>query len=197
MPVRTPPPATPNRAVLTYLATRMSHPAKVMSAPVPTDADLTAILTLATRTPDHGKLEPWRLVLIDRAAMTRLADLAEARARELGADAEKIDKGRGQFDRGNLAVAVIASPKPSDKVPAVEQLLSAGALCMNILHAATASGWGANWLTGWVSHDPVFAARAFGCTAAETVAGIVHIATPSAPMPDRPRPDLSRLVTRA
>lgn len=187
----------PNQPVLDYLSTRLSHPAKVMTPPVPSEAELATLLAAALRTPDHGKLEPWRLVLIDRAAMARLADLAEARARELGADAEKIDKGRGQFDRGHLAVAVIASPKPSDKVPPVEQLLSAGALCMNILHAATAAGWGANWLTGWVSHDATFAARAFGCAGGETVAGIIHIGTPAGSMPDRPRPDLARLLTRA
>ena len=129
--------------------------------------------------------------------MARLADLAEARARAMGGDSEKIEKGRGQFDRGNLAVAVISSPKPSEKIPQVEQLLSAGALCMNILHAATAAGWGANWLTGWVSHDATFAARAFGCTEAESIVGIIHIGTPNAPMPDRPRPDLARIVTKA
>lgn len=188
---------TPNQAVLDYLSTRLSYPAKVMTAPVPTEAELMAILATATRVPDHGKLEPWRLVLIDRPAMQRLATLAEARAHDLGGDAEKVEKGRGQFDRGTLAVAVIASPKPSEKIPPVEQLLSAGALCMNILHAATAAGWGANWLTGWVSHDATFAARAFGCTGGETVAGIIHIGTPAAPMPDRPRPDLARIVTKA
>lgn len=188
-----------NPAVLDHLAGRLSCPAKVMTGPVPDRAGLMQILTLASRVPDHGKLEPWRLVVIEKPAMARLADLAEARARALWADApelqEKIEKGRGQFDRGHLAVAVIASPKPSEKVPQVEQLLSAGALCMNLLHAATAAGWGANWLTGWVSHDPVFAAQAFGCSGAETVAGIVHIATPPPnAVPDRPRPDLARLV---
>ena len=187
----------PNQAVLDYLATRASYPAKVMTGPAPARDQVLAILAAATRVPDHGKLEPWRLVVIEKPAMARLADLAEARARELGGDAEKIEKGRGQFDRGHLAVVVISSPKPVEKIPAVEQLLSAGALCMNIVHAATAAGWGANWLTGWVSHDAVFAARAFGCAAGESVAGIIHIATPAAPVPDRPRPDLSRLVTFA
>ena len=193
------PPENPtvNHAVMSHLAARLSYPAKAMTGPVPDDAALEAILSVALRVPDHGKLEPWRLVVIGPEAMKRLADLAEARARELGGEAEKIEKGRGQFDRGRLAVAVISSPKPSEKVPELEQLLSAGALCMNILHAATASGWAANWLTGWVSHDATFAARAFGCTGAERIAGIVHIGTAGAPMPDRPRPDLSRVVTRA
>jgi nitroreductase len=186
-----------NLAVLDYMSHRLSYPAKVMTGPAPSRAELEPILTAALRVPDHGKLEPWRLVVVEQAAMPRLADLAEARAREMGGDAEKIDKGRGQFDRGHLAVVVIASPKPSEKIPAAEQLLSAGALCMNILHAATAAGWGANWLTGWVSHDADFITRAFGCTPQESVAGIIHIATPVSAMTDRPRPDLARVVTYA
>ena len=180
-----------------FLKTRQSHPAKLFKGPVPARAELLEILTAATRVPDHGKLEPWRLVVVDRAAMLRLADLAEARARAIGADAEKIAKGRGQFDLGQLAVAVIFSPKASDKIPLSEQILSAGALCFGVLNAALAKGWGANWLSGWPSHDPVFAAQAFGCVGDETVAGIVHIGTVVTPILDRPRPDLSKLITWA
>ena len=95
---------TPNPAVIDYLATRRSPGAKTFTQPVPSRDEVLDILTLATRVPDHGKLEPWRMIVLDRDAMARLADLAEARARALGADAEKIDKGRGQFDRGQLAV---------------------------------------------------------------------------------------------
>jgi nitroreductase len=185
----------PDPAVLAYLARRQSPGAKTFTAPVPDRAQLMQILTLAARVPDHGKLEPWRMIVLDRAAMARLADLAEARARALNGDAEKIEKGRGQFDRGQLAVVVISSPKLADKVPVSEQLLSAGALCMNVVHAATAAGWGACWLSGWPSHDPAFCAEAFGCTARETVAGIIHIATPAPMAADRPRPDLSKLVS--
>ena len=184
---------------LAFLSRRRSRPAQLFTAPVPDRDALTAILTLALRVPDHGKLEPWRFVVVAGPAMARLADLAEARARDLGRAAEEtaflIDKGRGQFDRGLLAVVVISSPKASDKVPQVEQRASAFALCMNLLNAAEASGWGANWLTGWAAHDPVFAARAFGCTDVETVAGIVHIATPPPDAPDRPRPDSRHLIT--
>ncbi|MFZ1346343.1 MAG: nitroreductase family protein, partial [Tabrizicola sp.] len=114
-----------NDAALAFLSTRMSRPAKLFSLPVPTRDQLTEILAAATRVPDHGKLEPWRLVVVQGAAFKRLADLAEARARELGGDAEKIAKGRGQYDLGKLAVVVIASPKPSPKIPPVEQLMSA------------------------------------------------------------------------
>lgn len=184
-----------NDAALAFLKSRRSRPAKLFSLPVPTCDQLEEILTAATRVPDHGKLEPWRLVVVQGAAFKRLANLAEARARELGGDDEMIAKGRGQYDQGKLAVVVIASPRPSPKIPATEQLLSAGALCLGVVNAAEAAGWGAAWLTGWPAHDATFAARAFGCSAGESVAGIVHIATPPEDGPDRPRPDLSRIVT--
>lgn len=184
-----------NDAALAFLKARRSRPAKLFTHPVPDRAQLEEILTTALRVPDHGKLQPWRLIVLQGSAFARLAGLAEARALALGGDAEKVAKGRGQYDLGKLAVVVIASPKPDPKVPEVEQLLSAGALCFGIVNAAEAAGWGASWLTGWPAHDPQFIASAFGCEAGERVAGIVHIATPPADAPDRPRPDLGRLAT--
>ena len=184
-----------NDAALAFLKARRSRPAKLFSLPVPSRPELEEILAAAARVPDHGRLEPWRLVVVQGAAFARLADLAEARAEERGGDPEMVAKGRGQYDLGKLAVVVIASPKPSPKVPVAEQVASAAALCFGIVNAAEAAGWGASWLTGWPAHDARFAARAFGCIEGETVAGIVHIATPPADGPDRPRPDLSRLVT--
>lgn len=187
---------TRNDAALAFLNARRSRPAKLFTLPVPSRAELEEILTAATRVPDHGKLEPWRLIVVQGAAFARLADLAEARARELGGDAEMIAKGRGQYDLGKLAVVVISAPRPSPKIPVAEQQASAAALCLGLVNAAEAAGWGACWLTGWSAHDATFASRAFGCVEGETVAGIVHIATP-APQdgPDRPRPDLAQIVT--
>lgn len=185
-----------NQAALDFLLTRRSRPAKLFSLPVPSRPEVEEILTAALRVPDHGKLEPWRLIVVQGAGFARLADLAEARAVELGGDAEKVAKGRGQFDAGKLAVVVVSAPRPA-KVPEAEQVLSAAALCLGIVNAAEAAGWGACWLTGWAAHDAVFAERAFGCAEAETVAGIVHIGTPPADGPDRPRPDLARVVTWA
>lgn len=184
----------PNPAVLDFLLTRRSRPAKTMTTPVPTAEELAPILTAALRVPDHGKLEPWRLLVLTRPAMIRLADMAEARARATGGNDERIAKGRGQFDQGNLAVVVIASPKAQDKVPEIEQTLSAGAVCLGLVNAAQAAGWGACWLTGWVSHDRGFAEPAFGLAPQEGVAGIVHIGTETTPPPDRPRPDVAALT---
>ncbi|NUB44329.1 nitroreductase family protein [Fertoebacter nigrum] len=185
----------PNPAALDFLLTRRSRPAKTLGLPVPDRDALAPILTAAVRSPDHGKLEPWRFLVLEQGAMPRLAALAEARAIALGGDAEKIAKGRGQYDAGKLAVVVIASPKPSEKIPALEQTLSAGAVCLALLNAAEAAGWGANWLSGWPSHDRAFMAEAFGLEPQEFVAGIIHIGTETAMAPDRPRPDINRLTT--
>ena len=111
---------------LHFLRHRRSHPPKLLTNPPPARRELMNLLELAARVPDHGKLEPWRLVVVTKPAMARLADLAEARARALGGNEEKIAKGRGQFDQGNLAVVVIYSPKAQEKEPDIEQLLSAG-----------------------------------------------------------------------
>lgn len=177
-----------------FLSTRQSYPYKAMTGAVPGRAALTAILTAALRVPDHGKLEPWRLVVLQRPDLARLADLAEARARAMGGDDQKIAKGRGQFDLGHLVVAVISSPLAAEKVPVWEQALSAGALCMNLVNAAAAAGWGAQWLTGWPALDATFTAQAFGCTGDEQVAGLIHIGAMGNPAPDRPRPDMARKV---
>jgi nitroreductase len=177
-----------------FLQSRRSVPAKMLGLPVPDRAALMPLLVAALRVPDHGKLEPWRLLVLERGAMTRLADLAVARAAVLGLDAERTAKGAAQFETGNLAVVVISSPKPSDKIPLSEQVYSAGAVCLSLVNAALAAGWGANWLSGWPSHDPAFVGEGLGLTDGETVAGIVHIGTAQNTPPDRPRPDVAALV---
>lgn len=187
---------TADPAAFAFLASRRSHPAKFFDpqGPVPDRAALEPILAAALRVPDHGKLEPWRVIVLTGDALKAIGDLAAARAGELGGDAEMAAKGRAIYHSSRLAVAVISAPKDFPKVPEVEQRASAHALCMNLVNAAEAAGWGACWLTGWPAHDAVWAARAFGCTAGEQVAGIVHIGTPGPEAPDRPRPQLGRIV---
>ncbi len=183
-----------NPAALEFLQTRRSRPAKTLVSPAPTRDELLPLLTAAARTPDHGKLEPWRFIVLEKDAMPRLADLTEARAREMGKSEEDIAKARSQFDLGHLAVAVVEVQKPSQKIPAIEQTYSAGAVCLALLNAALAAGWGANWLSGWQSHDRQFCERALGLAANERVAGFIHIATEGNAPPERPRPDVAALT---
>lgn len=184
----------PNPSAFEFLQTRRSRPAKTLQAPAPTREELRPLLEAAARTPDHGKLEPWRFIVIEKAAMQRLATAAEMRGAAMGLDAESIAKGRAQFDQGHLAVAVIESPKPSEKIPPVEQTYSTGAVCLALLNAALAAGWGANWLSGWPSHNRGFMTEALGLAPQERIAGFIHIATETSAPPDRPRPDVDSIT---
>ncbi|MEE2943637.1 MAG: nitroreductase family protein [Pseudomonadota bacterium] len=184
-----------NDAALEFLLTRRSRPAKTLQEPVPSRAELAPILEAAMRTPDHGKLEPWRFIVLEKGAMPRLADLAVKRAEALGLDSNQTFKGKDQFVKGNLAVVVVESKVESDKIPEIEQTYSAGAVCLALLNAALASGWGANWLSGWASHDRAFVEEGFGLAAHEKVAGIIHIGTEGFAPPERPRPNPEEKVT--
>lgn len=185
----------PNPNALDFFLTRRSRPAKTLQAPAPDRAQLRLLLQAAARTPDHGKLEPWRFIVIEKPAMARLAEIAQKRGEALELDADQITKGRAQFDQGQLAVAVIESPKPSEKIPTLEQTYSAGAVCLALLNAALSAGWGANWLSGWPSHDRAFMREAFALEDHERIAGLIHIATETSTPPDRPRPDLDAITS--
>lgn len=185
----------PNPAALEFLLTRRSRPHKTLTTPVPDREDLMPLLTAAARTPDHGKLEPWRFIVLEGAAMTRLGAAVRARGAATGRDPDAIEKAALQFGNAGLAVAVVSAPKPSEKIPQIEQVLSAGAACLALLNAALATGWGANWLTGWPSHDPEFLSESLGLAPGETIAGFVHIGTETSAPPERPRPDLEAITT--
>ena len=128
-------------------------------------------------------------------ALERLAGEVMARGTARGEAPDRIEKVYRQFADSHLAVAVIASPKASEKVPEIEQVYSAGAVCLSLLNAALASGWGANWLSGWACHDPEFLSVALGIEPHESVAGFIHIGTETAAPPERPRPDLEAITT--
>lgn len=183
-----------NEAALDFLKTRRSRPGKTLSTPVPTRDELEELLTIAARTPDHGKLEPWRFIVLERPALERIAALIPPLGQKHGIPQEKIDNNLLHYGTSHLAVAVISSPKMSDKIPQIEQVYSAGAVCLALLNAALAAGWGANWLSGWSSHYPEFGRDAFRLTPSEKIAGIIHIGTAPSTPPDRPRPDLTRLT---
>lgn len=182
--------------VMDFLLTRRSKPAAALSAPAPEGAALDRLLTAALRVPDHGALTPWRLMILEAPARRRLAGLVRERGPALGIDPAKVEKSALAWENSPLVVAVIAAPRPSDKAPELEQLLSAGAVCLSLVNAALASGWGAAWITGWAAFDRDFLERGLGLAAHERVAGFVHIGRCETAVSDRPRPDLGALVTR-
>ena len=181
-----------SQELLDRLAIRRSAPAQQLAAPAPSGKELETLLSLSLRTPDHGKLAPWRLVVL--GPQTR-ADIVA----KLTAMTERLpDPVKGKAVLSKLAnppltILVVSSPVHGHKVPVWEQELSAGAVCMNIEHAANALGYSASWITDWYSFDPE-ALDVLGVKNGEKVAGFIHIGTlPEAPL-ERPRPTVSERV---
>lgn len=179
---------------LRFLRHRRSHPPKTLRAPGPDRDQLMDLLALAARVPDHGKLEPWRFVILDRDALDRLAPVLADSVAAQGGDAAAVDKARSAFS-SPLIVAVVSAPVDSPKVPGWEQVLSAGAVCLSLVNAALAAGYGASWLTGPAA-QPDFARAHLGLADGERIAGLIHIGQRGeTAIPDRPRPDIATKVT--
>ncbi|MBU0862573.1 MAG: nitroreductase [Alphaproteobacteria bacterium] len=183
-----------NQAALDFMLTRRSYPAQALNAPVPDRDQLRTILTAASRSPDHGKLEPWRFIVLGRDALQAIADALPAEGKRIGIPQDKIDKPVMTYSGAQLAVVVVCSPKDSEKVPQTEQVYAVGGVCLGLVNAALASGFGATWLSGWFSHNRDFIRDHFNLADHETVAGIVHIGTCANTPSDRPRPDIDAIT---
>lgn len=185
----------PRPDVLDFLLTRRSRPAKTLGDDSPSPSEIETMLTAASRTPDHGKLVPWRfIVLSDGKRRAALAEEAAQRMAALGLAQDKIEKNARSFSYGGVIVAVILSPKASETIPLWEQEMAAGGVCLALLNAALASGWGANWLTGPLCRDAGFLSSALGCETGETVAGFLHIGSESVVPMDRDRPEIGAIT---
>ena len=182
---------------LQALDQRRSVPSLQLAEPGPDDATVLAMLAAATRVPDHGKLVPFRFLRIAGPARARLAVAAAERLREREPDAGDavIDKLRTRFVLPPLTIAVIAKLRPDDKIPESERFSTASCVCLLLLQAAQAEGFGAQWLTGWPAYDRPFLENTLGLAADEQLVGTIAMGTPLVEVPDRERPDPRELVT--
>ncbi|MGG2475385.1 nitroreductase family protein [Rhizobium sp. BR5] len=182
--------------LLDYLKVRRSTPALQLTEPGPSKAEIEDILRLAVRVPDHGKLAPWRFVVYRGEERVRLGETALRIALEKNPelDLQQQDAERTRFTRAPVVIAVISTAKPHFKIPEWEQVMSAGAVCLNVIFAANANGFAANWLTEWLAFDPAFLLE-LGVAADEKVAGYIHIGSTTFPPVERPRPELADVVT--
>jgi nitroreductase len=185
-------PVTASPEVLAFLARRRSASTLSLRAPAPSEGELHDLLTLAARVPDHGKLAPWRFIILRGEAKATLASRLEAVA-EQRPDAPRLLAKLGKLKTPPLGVAVVARIVPGD-IPAWEQQLSAGAVCTTLLYAATAMGYGANWITDWYAYD-TDARAALGLAKDEQVAGFVFIGTVTEAPQERVRPDVAALTS--
>jgi len=182
-------------SLATYLPSRRSGRPRNMVAPGPNDAQIAEIVTLAMRTPDHGKLAPWRVASI----ATDQRDLL-ARGFTEAYRTEKPDAGRLELEgleamahEAPTLLVLLSSPVASTKIPLWEQELSCGAFAMNILHATHAMGFVGGWITGWPAYNDDV--RDLFGSAPEKIAGFLYIGTSNAELSERPRPELENILS--
>lgn len=178
-----------------YLRSRRSGKPRDLAGPGPSLDQLREMVGIAARTPDHGKLAPWRFVIVPDDKREALATLITDAYR-----AEKPEAGRLEIEamvqfahQAPSLVVVLSAPRKESKIPLWEQELSAGAACMNLLHAAHAQGFAGGWLTTWPAFNDTVR-DAFGGPD-EKIAGFVFIGTPARELEERPRPELDDILS--
>ena len=184
-------------ATLDLLRTRRSVAPHLLGEPGPTPEELEALLTIATRVPDHGRLTPWRFLVIEGEARARIGDVIAAAflADQPQADTTRVKQERKRLARAPTVVAVVSRARPHVKIPEWEQALSAGAVAMTLVIAANATGFSTSWLTEWYAFDRRIL-DALGLEPDERIAGFVHIGRALEPPVERARPALADVVTR-
>lgn len=186
----------PTHDPLSLLAERRSTPSLQLQPPGPDEAELRAMLRCAVRVPDHGKLAPWRVVAIQGQDVVRFGEwLADYHARTDASLPPSVrDKDRSRYAHAACVLVVVASITPGHKVPECEQRLSAGCVAFSLLLAAHATGFAAQWLTGWAAYDAAVHAR-LGLTGHEEIVGFIHVGRSRAESPERVRPDVEDKLT--
>jgi len=184
-----------NDALLAHLQTRRSVPSLNLAGRRPDQPTISQMLEIAARVPDHGKLAPWRFIVYPEQSGKQIGVyLSELWAREdENASQERLDLEKIRFDRAPLVVGVVSAPHQDHKIPVWEQELSAGAVCLNLVHAAFGFGYVGQWLTEWYSFNDE-AVRYLGVGEGERFAGFIHIGTPTIAPTERPRPVISDIT---
>jgi nitroreductase len=182
---------------IALLRARRSAPPAAMFGPGPTAEETQTLLAVAARVPDHGKLAPWRFILFEGKGRERAGEIfADVYAKaHPGEDEGRVAAEKNRFSLAPLVIGVISRAAPHQKIPEWEQVLSAGAVCMNLLVAANALGYAAVWLTEWYAYDRAVLAR-LGIAEHERVAGFIHIGRADGPREDRIRPLIADIVTQ-
>lgn len=187
---------TIQKPLFDYLSTRRSIPALQLTEPGPDQAEIEQILKLASRVPDHGKLAPWRFIVFRGASRVELGEkllqIALKKTPDLSEEMQQVERAR--LARAPVVIAVVSTAAPHVKIPVWEQELSAGAVCLNLFMATNAHGFAANWLSEWIAYDDD-AKAVLGIKPEEKVAGFLYLGSTTFPQTDRPRPELSDIVT--
>ncbi len=182
-------------SALSLLRTRRSGKPRDLIAPGPSEAELAEILVIALRSPDHGKLAPWRFVVVPQPARGAFHRLLQRALRETSPDpsAGELEATERFALQAPCLIVALSSPVVLSKIPVWEQELSCGAAIMNLELAAHALGYAAGWITGWPAYSETVL-RAFGAPG-ERIAGFLYLGTPAFPLEERPRPPFDAVVS--
>ncbi len=175
------------------LLSRRSGSAKAMTEPGPSRKQLDQIIQAAARVPEHGKCFPWRFIVFEGKGRKRMGDLLATVMQEEGEKEKHVEEERERFQRAPVVIAVVSRTRENIKIPEWEQVLSVGAVCQNMLIAAHALGFVANWLTEWCAYHPRVKER-LGLKPGERIAGFIYIGTSAMELEERVRPDLEAIV---
>ncbi len=182
--------------LVNYFSTRRSVPGEFLLEPGPSKIELDKIIAIGLRVPDHGKLNPWRLIIIEGEnrvlAGEKLAQITLSNNPDFDEFSLKVERER--FLPAPVTIGVLSSPKEHKKIPEFEQLISAGAVALNLVHGANALGYGAHWVTRWFTYDQE-AAKMLGAQEGEKFVAFIHIGTAAKRLEDKPKPDVEKLVT--
>ncbi|MBV1702052.1 MAG: nitroreductase [Hyphomicrobiales bacterium] len=180
---------------LDLMGRRRSLAPQFMTGPAPGPEEIAKMLKLAARVPDHGKLAPWRFIVFAGAARERAGDLVATifARKNPDAPAARIEAEKRRFSQSPLVIAVVSNAGPHVKIPEWEQVMSAGAVCMNLTLAATAMGFASTWLTDWIAYDRDIL-DIFGLAPHEKIAGFIHIGHASIKPEDRLRPEMDQIT---
>ena len=187
-----------NASLIEQLRTRRSLKPDRLMEPGPDASQLELILSIASRVPDHKKLVPWRFIVFEGAARARMGEVFAQAAKVENSEPpspDRLETERGRFLRAPLVVAVISKVTQSPVIPEWEQVLSAGAACFNMCHAANALGFGTCWITEWVAYSPRVRTE-LKLEPNERIAGFIYVGTAVAKPDERERPALADIVTR-
>lgn len=182
--------------MLELLRTRRSVAPHLLVEPGPTRSEIETLLGIAARVPDHGRVVPWRFVLIEGDARRRVGEVIAAAYLEDNPDTseDKVEFERNRLARAPLVIGVVSRAQPHVKIPEWEQVLSAGAACMNLVLAANAMGYATSWITEWYAFDRRVL-DVIGLDPSERMAGFVHIGRAKEAPVERPRPTLDAITT--
>lgn len=189
--------AHPSDSAIEMLWRRRSTPADFLGGPGPDASTVKTMLTIAARAPDHRRVTPFRFVIFEGDARSRFGELLKAafHANEPQAEKHRVDCEQNRFMRAPIVIAVVSMVDPAHRTPEWEQILSTGAVCQNLLLAASAHGFAAQWITEWYAYDDQVR-TGLGLGVNERIAGFIYVGTAREDPLERARPDMDAIISR-